>query len=222
MVAGMRIGILGGTGPAGRGLAARLASVGIEAMVGSRDPDRAAAVVSGIRADWPDADLPLFGVSNADAARCELVVVATVWDAAVVTAAEHAALLQGRVVISMANALLKVGREFHALVPARGSVAAGVQAVLPGSMVAAAFQHLPAKELGEIDTPCDADVMVCSDFEEATAATCELVARVPGLRALDAGGLASACAVEAMTAVLLTMNLRYKTRTALRVTGVGD
>ncbi len=218
----MRVGILGGTGPAGRGLAARLASVGIETVVGSRDAERATEVVASLRSDWPDVELPLIGASNAGAAACELVVVATVWDAAVVTAAEHAEMLSGRVVISMANALIKVGREFHALIPARGSVAAGVQAVLPRSMVAAAFQHLPARELGAIDSPCDADVMVCSDFEEATAVTSELVGRVPGLRALDAGGLASAAAVEAMTAVLLTMNLRYKTRTALRVTGVGD
>ncbi len=219
----MRVGILGGTGPAGKALAARLASVGIEAVVGSRDSARATYVASEIRAAWPERDLAVSGASNGEAAElADTAVVATVWDAAVATAAEHAEALAGKVVISMGNSLLRVGREFHALVPARGSVAAGIQAVLPRSRVAAAFQHLPAKELGEISTPLDADVLVCSDFSEAIEETSRLVERIPNLVARDAGGLESAAAIEAMTAVLLTMNLRYKTRTSFRITGIPE
>ena len=87
-------------------------------------------------------------------------------------------------------------------------------------MVAAAFHHLPARELAAINHPLDADVLICSDHAEATAATADLVHRIPGLRPLDAGPLSNATPIEAMTAVLLHLNIRYKTRAALRITGV--
>jgi len=128
--------------------------------------------------------------------------------------------LEGKVVVSMANALTRGEGGFHALVPARGSVAAGVQAAVPGSLVSAAFHHLPAKTLGDLETRLDADVLVCADAPEATAATSELIERVPGLRALDAGGLHSAMPVEALTAVLLQLNVRYKAKAGVRITGV--
>ena len=218
----MRVGVLGGTGPAGQGLSARLASVGVETIIGSRSSQRAEETAESIRKAWPDLHLPLTGGDNEAAASADLVVIATSWEAAVETAASHSKLLEAKVVICIANALIKVGREFHALIPPRGSVAAGVQAVLPHSMVAGAFQHIPAKELGELAKPVEADVLVVSDYPEANAATCELVDRIPSMRSRSAGGLASAGAIEAMTAVLLTMNLRYKTRTAIRIVGIKD
>jgi NADPH-dependent F420 reductase len=114
-----------------------------------------------------------------------------------------------------------VGKEFQPLVLPRGSVAQHVQAAAPGALVAAAFQHLPAKELAAIDKPLDADVLICSDHAEAITAVSALTVRMPGLRPLEAGSLSSAAAVEAMTAVLLQLNRRYKTRAAIRVTGAG-
>lgn len=218
----MDVGILGGTGPAGRALAARLASVGVPVRIGSRVRDRAVQVVEEIRGQWPGRELALEGADNDAASDAEIVVVATPWDAAAPTAEAAAERLSGRVVVSMANALAKVGRELLPLVPPRGSVALGVQAAAPEALVSAAFHHLPAPELGAVDHPLDADVLVCSDHPEATAATSALVAAVPGLRPLDAGTLSSAAPVEAFTAVLLNLNIRYRTRAALRVTGVGD
>ena len=217
----MRIGILGGTGPAGRALAARLASVGFETVVGSRAADRAAEVSDHLKADWPDHNLPLSGADNHDAASCEVVVVATPWDAAAATAASVADELAGKVVISMGNALVKVGREFQPLVPPRGSVAASVQAEVPKAMVSAALHHVPAKELGDLNLPVESDVLVCSDYPEATATTLDIVGKLPGVRALDAGPLSCATPVEAFAAVLLHLNVRYKTRVAVRFTGLG-
>ena len=98
--------------------------------------------------------------------------------------------LAGKVVVSMANALVKDGREMLALIPPRGSVAAALQAALPGSMVAAAFHHLPASELEDLDSGLEADVLVCSDHAEATRPTMDLVGAIDGLRPLDAGSLA--------------------------------
>ncbi len=122
----------------------------------------------------------------------------------------------------MANALTRIGNEFQPLVPPRGSVAASVQAAVAGCHVAAAFHHVPAKELGDLDHPIETDVLVCSDFPEATRVTSELVASIPSMRPLDAGGLSQATPIESFTAVLLQLNVHYKTRVALRFTGISE
>ena len=134
----MDVGILGATGPAGQAMAARLASVGIDVVVGSRSTERATEACETIRKKWPELDLPLTPGTNADAARAGLVVVATPWDAAAPTAASVAAELDGKVVVSMANALAKVEGEFRPVVPPEGSVAVAVQQAVPGAHVAAA------------------------------------------------------------------------------------
>lgn len=216
----MHVGILGGTGPAGSGLAARLASVGIEATIGSRSKDRALETCESIATRWPDRDLPLHAGDNGQAASAEVVVVATPWDSAGPTAASVRDLLAGKVVISMANALAKVGTEFQPLVPPRGSVAASVAALVPEAKVAAAFHHLPAKELADLDHPIESDVLICSDHPEATDVTAQLVRLIPGLRPLDSGMLSNAAPIEAFAAVILQLNVRYKTRAAVRLTGI--
>ena len=216
----MRIGVLGGTGPAGRGLAARLGSVGYEVIVGSRSVERGEATCAALAAEWPSYDLALKGGSNVDAAAADVVVVATPWDGAVPTALSVADQLDGKLVISMANALVRIGSEFQPLVPPRGSVAAALQAALPGSFVSGALHHVPAKELGAIDHPIDIDILVCSDHQSATERTCELVRAMPNMRALDAGALSMAAPIESFTAVLLQLNTRYKTRAGVKLTGI--
>lgn len=211
---------MGATGPAGSALAARLASVGMDVVVGSRSKDRAQDTCATILQRWPDRELSLSPADNAVAADAEVVVIATPWDAAASTAASVAGQLEGKVVISMANALVRLGDDFAAVVPPRGSVAAHVQAALPASMVAAAFQHLPARSLAALDKPVESDVLVCTDHPAAYEVTARLVNAVPHLRALQAGSLASAAPVEALTAVLLQLNVRYRTRAALRLTGI--
>jgi NADPH-dependent F420 reductase len=216
----VQVGILGGTGPAGSGLAARLASAGLEVVIGSRSKERAQVACDEICKKWADRDLSLEAGDNLRAAAAEVVVVATPWDAAAMTVASVAARLTGKVVISMANALAKVGDEFEALVPPRGSVAAHVQSAAPGALVAAAFHHLPARALANLNTPIDADVLVCSDHKAAFEKTAELVELIPDLRPLNAGSLSNAAPIEAVTAVLLQLNVRYKTRAAIRLTGI--
>jgi 8-hydroxy-5-deazaflavin:NADPH oxidoreductase len=216
----MRIGILGATGPAGSGLAARLASVGFDVCVGSRSKYKALEVSDGLKERWRELDLSIDAADNTGAADSDVVVIATPWDAAAATAASVARQLEGKVVISMANALAKVGSEFQPLVPPRGSVAASVQAAVPRSMVSAAFHHVPAKELGHISEPVVSDVLICSDHPSATATTIDIVGKLPGLRPLDAGQLSNAAPIEAFAAVLLQLNVRYKTRVAVQFTGL--
>src|SRR4029079_1639666 len=140
----MQIGVLGGTGPAGSGLATRLAASGFDVIIGSRAKYRALEVRDRLFEKWEERNLPLMAGDNEAAARSDIVVVATPWDAAARTAAAVEAPLEGKVVISMANALAKVGHEFQPLVPPRGSVAASVQAAGPKSLVAAAMHPVPA------------------------------------------------------------------------------
>ena len=106
--------------------------------------------------------------------------------------------------------------------PPRGSVAASVQAAVPKSLVAAALHHVPAKELGDIAHPVESDVLICSDHPLATNTVVEIVNMVPGFRPLDAGELSNAAPIEAFAAVLLQLNVRYKTRVAVRFTGLDD
>jgi 8-hydroxy-5-deazaflavin:NADPH oxidoreductase len=218
----MQIGVLGATGPAGSGLAARLASVGFEVVVGSRSRYRAMEIRDTLLDRWDGLNLVIEAADNEGAASADLVVIATPWDAAAATALAVSRQLQGKVVISMANALAKVGNEFQPLVPPRGSVAASVQAALPRSKVAAGFHHVPAKELGDLSEPVESDVLICSDHPEATEATCEIVRKIPNMRPLDAGQLSNAAPIEAFAAVLLQLNIRYKTRAAVKFTGIDE
>jgi NADPH-dependent F420 reductase len=216
----MRVGIVGGTGPLGRGLALRLAAAGHSIVIGSRDESRAAEVVGELVAAWPGRTLDITGAANEDACRSDVVVLATPWDAALPTARQLAEALAGKVVVSVANALVRQGREMHALVPARGSIAASLAAALPRTQVAAACHHLPAAELADLEAVLGADVLVCADDDGAREAAMALVDAIDGLRAVDAGSLASSGAIEAFTAVLITVNMRYKAHTSLRLAGL--
>jgi 8-hydroxy-5-deazaflavin:NADPH oxidoreductase len=216
----MRVGVLGGTGPAGSALAARLADAGLDVVIGSRSAERAEATCRALKEQWPDRELSLRGADNPEAADADVVIVATPWDSAPTVTASVAGKLAGKVVISMANALVKVGSEFMPLVPPRGSVAAHVQCAAPGARVVAAFQHLPARELAALDHPIDSDVLICADDDEAAERCAELCRLIPGLRPLYAGSLANAAPIESLTAVLLQLNVRYKTRAAVRFTGI--
>jgi 8-hydroxy-5-deazaflavin:NADPH oxidoreductase len=216
----MRIGILGATGPAGTALGARLSSVGYDVVLGSRSKYRAMEARDEILERWSDRELSIEAGPNSEAAQAELVVISTPWDSAATTAHEYDKALAGKVVISMANALVRVGTEIQPLLLPRGSVAAHVQAAVPLCRVVAALHHLPAKELGQLDEPIDSDVLICSDDPEATKVVSEIVAKIPGCRPLDAGQLSTATAIEAFTAVLLQLNIRYRTRVAPKLTGI--
>ncbi|HWD24907.1 MAG TPA: NADPH-dependent F420 reductase [Acidimicrobiales bacterium] len=216
----MRVGIVGGTGAAGGALASRLAAGGCEVMIGSRALDRAADSALALRSAWPEMSLAIEGSTNEDACECDVVVLATPWEGAVATALDLADRLEGRTLVSMVNALGRMGAEFQALVPARGSIAATVQAVIPKVRVTAAFQHLPARELGDLSTTLECDVLVCADDPVGAEETIALVNTMHGLRAVHCGSLASANAVEALTAVLLNVNIRHKSHVSLRLAGL--
>ena len=192
----------------------------MKVTLGSRDAERAHGVAEEVVARWPDLQLEILGAENADAAKADVVVLATPWDSAVPTLQPLREALAGKVVISMANALVREGREMLALIPPRGSVAAAVQAALPESLVSAAFHHLPAGEMENLDSGLEADVLVCSDHPAAIAATESLIEEMNGVRPINVGSLSQASAVEAFTAVCITLNMRHKVHSTLRIAGI--
>ena len=211
------IGIIGGSGPAGRGLAVRLASAGYNVVLGSRDADRAGRV-AGVLV-WRGQGT-IAGGTNENAADCDVVILATPWDSAVSTVVPLRKQLVGKVVISMVNALQKQGRELVPMFPPRGSMAAEVAAALPGSKVTGAFNHLPAADMENLDSGLDADVMVVGDDIEARTLTVEITDAMEGLRAVEVGSLSLAGAVEAFTAVCITTNIRHKAHTYVKLAGL--
>jgi NADPH-dependent F420 reductase len=157
--------------------------------------------------------------SNAEVAEAaEIVVLGTNARATVATAAEYAQLLAGKPVVSMANAMRRVGSSFEPVPIEEGSIAQAVQKAAPEALVAAALHHIPAASLMNLDQAAlVGDVVVVADDLEAMRATQALVSAMPELRALDGGPLENAIALEAFCAVLLTVNLRYGGKATLRL-----
>jgi 8-hydroxy-5-deazaflavin:NADPH oxidoreductase len=215
----VKIAILGGTGPAGSGLAARLSACGQRVFIGSRDRDRAEATVRELSERWGPRMAHIEAVTNAEAAEAgEIVVLGTTAKATVATAAEHAARLAGKPTVSMANAMRRVGSNFEPVRIEEGSIAQAVQKAAPDALVAAALHHIPATALQNLDKPTlHGDVAIVADDLEAMRATQALVSAMPELRALDGGPLENAIALEAFCAVLLTVNVRYGGKATLRL-----
>jgi NADPH-dependent F420 reductase len=213
------VGILGGTGPAGRGVAVRLAGAGYDVYVGSRDAERAFEVASRLE---PRGTGKVHGVSNEEAANADLVIVATPADSAIATVSAVAPQLAGKIVISMVNALSKEGREMIAVYPPLGSMAAEIAAVLPESHIAGAFHHLPAAQMEDLDSGIDADVLVFSDDDETRDAVAKMVGEMQGLRAIVAGSMKLAGAIEAFTAVCISVNIRNRAHSYVKMAGMSN
>jgi NADPH-dependent F420 reductase len=211
------VGILGGTGPAGRGVAIRLASAGYDVVIGSRDEARAQEVASTMHARGEGG---VRGASNDGAAACDFVVVATPWDSAVATVSALKSSLANKTVISMVNALAREGKELVPIYPPRGSMAAQLAYALPESTIVGAFHHLPASEMENLDSSLDADVIIFSDDEKAREVVASVVNEMPGLRAIVAGSMSLASAVEAFTAVCISINIRHKAHSYVKLAGL--
>ena len=188
----------------------RLATAGFDVTVGSRDELRARDVVETMSSV---ARGVIVGATNLTAANAEIVIVATPWDSTIETLKPLRDHLNGKVVISMVNALIRQGRELVPLIVPRGSMAAEIATVLPLAHVTGAFHHLPASSMEDLTIVLAADVMVVGDHAQSRTTTCELVNAIVGLRAVETGSLALAGAVESFTAVCISVNIRHKAHT---------
>jgi NADPH-dependent F420 reductase len=218
-VDGLVIGILGGTGDQGRGLARRFALAGHPVIIGSRSHERADAAARQIAQETGN---HVRGLANADAAREAGVVIAAVpWEGHGALLSALAAELAGKIVVDCVNPLGFDQRGAYALPVAEGSAAEQAAALLPGSRVVAAFHHVSAVLLldPEVDT-IDLDVLVLGDDRPAADLVQALAARIPGVRGIYAGRLRNCGQIEALTANLVSINRRYKAHAGLRITDI--
>ncbi|MFJ4929899.1 NADPH-dependent F420 reductase [Streptomyces sp. NPDC088736] len=214
-VSGLVVGVLGGTGPQGKGLAYRLARAGQKVIIGSRAAERAQAAA---------ADLG-HGVEGADNAECarrsDLVIVAVPWEGHGKTLEALREELAGKLVVDCVNPLGFDKKGAYALKPEEGSAAEQAAALLPDSRVTAAFHHLSAVLLEDPETErIDTDVMVLGEERADVELVQALAGRIPGMRGVFAGRLRNAHQVEALVANLISVNRRYKAHAGLRVTDV--
>lgn len=220
------IAILGGTGDQGLGLALRFAKAGRAVVIGSRKADRAIAAAEEVRTAVPEADVS--GHENSEAAKQASIVIISVpfeHTASTVKSIKEV-LVDGQILVSMAVPLATAVGDgaVRTLGIWQGSAAELVQSLVPaGIEVVSAFQNVSAHRLRELDQPVDCDVVV-SGKKGSRVRVMELCPLVPGLRGVDGGPLANARIVEAMTALLIGMNIRYKLPEGLgiRFTGLPD
>jgi NADPH-dependent F420 reductase len=209
------IGILGGTGEQGLGLAYRLALAGQRVILGSRSVDRAEEVAS----DLKRRDVTVEGLANHEAASAaDTIIVAVPYAGHRETLLELRGRLAGKIVIDCVNPLGFDTRGPFGVVPEDGSAAEEAAAALPESRVVGAFHHVSAKVLLAEGRLPRSDVLVVADDAAARASVVGLVNRVEGLRGVESGALRLSRHIEHMTAVLISINKRHKSRSSFLVT----
>ena len=217
------IAMVGGTGPQGRGLALRFAAGGHPVVIGSRAAARAAEIADELRQTLADAGAAgdVRGDENVAACTAAGIVAVTVpYDGQAATLADCAQALGDKIVVHCVNAL---GFDAHGPYPVRvpgGSAAQEAAAALPEARLVAAFQNVPARRLAAIGEAIEMDILLCGDDADAKERVAALVRLVPGLRPVDAGALRLASAVEDLTAVLVSINRRYRTHAGVAITGL--
>jgi NADPH-dependent F420 reductase len=215
-----KIAVIGGTGPQGKGLAYRWARHGHAVVLGSRAAERAETAAKEIRERVPDGDV--FGADNATAAAsAEVVVLAVPYDGHDELVRDLASELAGKTVISCVNPLGFDKRGPYGLDVAGGSAAEQAAELVPVAKVVGAFHHVSAVSLwGEEEYLHHEDVLVCGDDKDAKRVAMGLAVPVTGREGVDAGALRLARQLEPLTAVLISINKRYKTRSGISISGV--
>jgi NADPH-dependent F420 reductase len=213
------IGVIGGTGPQGKGLATRWAKAGLPVILGSRDASRAQAAADELATTTGG---NVVGADNLGTAqRSDIVLIAVPFDGHAVTIESLREALIGKIVIDCVNPLGFDKQGPFALSVEEGSAAQQAEKLLPESRVTAAFHHVSAVHLADLTIETlDTDVLVLGDDREATDAVRSLADAIPGMRGIYGGRLRNAGQVEALTANLIAINRRYKAHAGLRVTDV--
>lgn len=219
------IAVIGGTGPAGTGLALRWARAGETVIIGSRDATRAAQISDEIRKRVGGSS-QVSGMENSAAcAASDLLVLTVPFDGqAALLKQLKSAIRAGSILIDATVPLAASvgGRASRTIGVWQGSAAQQTAELVPkGVSVAAAFQNVSAEVLiSEADIDCD--VIVCSDDPNATQVAMELASKISGVRAIDGGKLENARIVEQITALLIGLNIRHKGHGGIRITGLPD
>jgi 8-hydroxy-5-deazaflavin:NADPH oxidoreductase len=216
----LTIGLLGGTGPQGRGLALRLALAGHRVLLGSRDPERAARIVAEL---LDGRDLPIEGAGNADAAAgAEVIFLVFPYGGQAPVLGDLAQVIGDKVVVDVVNPLGWDDQGPYLLEVPEGSAAEQAAALLPRARVVAAFHHAAPRLLIDPERQVETDVLVAGDDPAAKGLVLELADQIPGCRGVDAGPLRLARHLEGFTAVIVGINRRHKIHAGLRISRLGD
>jgi NADPH-dependent F420 reductase len=219
-VTSLTVGVFGGTGPQGRGLALRWAQAGLKVIVGSRKLERAEETAAELRS--LSGVETIIGLDNLETARqADVVLVAVPWEGHKSLLESLREALAGKIVIDCVNPLGFDKQGPFALPVEEGSAAQQAFALLPDSRVTAAFHHVSAVSLEDLSvSSMDSDVLVLGDDREATDLVRALAETIPGFRGIYGGRLRNAHQVEAFTANLIAINRRYKAHAGIRITDV--
>jgi NADPH-dependent F420 reductase len=217
--------IIGGTGALGYGLALRWARHGAAVVIGSRQAERAAEAAERVGAAVPDATVE--GLPNDEAARSGPIVFLTVPFRAQSETVNNLreALEPGQLLVDCTVPLAAAisGKATRSVGVWQGSAAQQAQEMVPeGVTVVSALQSVSAPALADLDAELDEDVLVCGDRKADKARVAQLVERIPGLRAVNAGPLEMARISEQLTPLLISINARYKAHAGIRITGLPD
>lgn len=213
------LGFVGGTGPQGRGLAVRLARAGHVVYLGSRSQDKAERVTAELR-DKSGADT-IRGTTNRTAVeQADVVVVSLPYQAQRPSLPALREAAAGKIVVNVVNPLEfdEVGPK--AVAVPEGSAAEECAALWPETRVVSAFHDVPARRLLTVDEPVGCDALLCGDDPEANGVVARLAARIPGMRAVEAGPLRNSAHLENITPVLLFVNRRYDVHAAIKIEGL--
>jgi NADPH-dependent F420 reductase len=216
----MTVAVLGGTGKEGSGLVLRWAQGGYRVLIGSREASKAEAKAQELNAVL--GEVLIRGLSNEEAAaQADLVVLCVPYAAHEPILESVKDVVQGKILVDV-TVPLQPPHVRTVYIPEGNAAVLEAQALLgEGVRVVAAFQNVSAVHLKELDHKIDTDVLVCGDDENAKNEIYRLIESIDGMRPVDAGPLANAVAVEALTPVLLYINKRYKVSGAgIRITGL--
>lgn len=213
------IGFIGGTGAEGAGLALRYAHAGFRVAIGSRSRERAAETAASINQQL-GSTLASPHENYAAAEHADVVFVTVPYEGLQETLAALGDAIAGKVLITAVVPLrFQNGRPLARQVAA-GSATQEAQQTLPQARVIGAFHHLSARHLTDLSHPIEGDILVCGDDDDAKNLAVQLIEQLKNLRAIDAGGLVYAQYIENFTAVLLSMNRKYKVQSGLRISGL--
>ena len=217
------IGLIGGTGPEGKGLAVRFALAGHDIVIGSRDAERAAFAATAIESiiDGRTGAGAITGRANSAAARAaDTIVLAVPYAGQAATLEELGTEIDGKIVVNVISPLKFEHGRATATPPPAGSAAEEAAALAPAARWVAGFHTLPAGELADPESDMNTDVLVCSDDADAKKTVMELASGIAGARPVDAGGLESARYLEAATALLININKIYGAHGSLKIVGI--
>jgi len=212
------IGFIGGTGPEGKGLAARFARAGLDVLIGSRSAERGQEAADEV---LEVSGGSIRGATNEDAAReAEIVVVTVPYSGLADTLGGLVDAIGSKVIVSAVVPLAFGGGRVTLLPVADGSASEEAQRILPAAKVVGAYHNLAAGHLIDIDHAMEGDVLICGNDIDAVRQVIWLSEKIEGLRGVNCGPLSSSHYIEGVTALLININRAYKRETGVQIVGI--